>query len=81
MLATPSSNMLLESLDDQLLAGPSAEVARCIVHVKSMMPMVGLSFSTQQKIPAAGLAHQINIGSFTALGCTIQEDGNFEVVK
>jgi hypothetical protein len=67
--------------DDGLLAGRSDEVLRALTHLKMIMPTLGLRFSTLQLIPAAGQAHSIDLDPFKTLGCSVQEDGNFEVLK
>ena len=67
--------------DDGLLAGKSDEVLRALRHLKLIMARFGLKFSTLQVVPAAGRNAQVDHAPFVAEGCTIQEDGNCEVLK
>ena len=67
--------------DDGLLAGPSAEVLRALQHWSSVLPLLGLRLSQASVAPAAGRAHQVNFQPFLAMGCTLCEDANYEVLK
>eukprot|EP00438_Fugacium_kawagutii_P010523 Skav214520 [mRNA] locus=scaffold410:228880:231177:- [translate_table: standard] len=67
--------------DDGLLAGPSAEVLRALQHWSIVMPRLGLRLSTASVAPAAGTRRQVDFRPFAALGCSVCEDGNFEVLK
>ena len=45
------------------------------------MPQVGLRFSSLQLVAAAGPHHRINFDPFLALGCSVNGDGDIEVLK
>ena len=66
--------------DDGLLARPSAEVLRCVVHWQGVLPQLGLRLSSAVVAPAVASA-PIDYSGFAALGCTIQADGNYEVLR
>ena len=67
--------------DDGLLARKSGEVLRALTHLKRVMPMVGLKFSTLQLVPAALDAHTFQVEPFTALGGQMCSEGNVEILK
>ena len=67
--------------DDGLLAGPSAEVFRCVVHWQGVLPQLGLRLSSAVLAPAVASAPIIDYSGFAALGCTTQADGNYEVLR
>ena len=66
--------------DDGLLAGPSAEVLRCLRHWHGVLPQLGLRLSSAIIAPAVPQA-PVDYTGFVALGCTIQADGNYEVLR
>ena len=66
---------------DGLLAGPSAEVLRALQRWSTVVPRLGLRLSTASVAPVAGIRHEVDFRPFAALGCSICEDGNFEVLK
>jgi hypothetical protein len=67
--------------DAGLLAAPSAEVLRALRHWSPVLPHLGLRLSQSSVAPAAGTLHQVDFRPFLALGCTICEDANYEVLK
>ncbi len=67
--------------DDGFLAGRQAEVRRALLHLQPIMPSLGLRFSMLEVVPAAGLAHHIDLESFVSLGCSVNETANLEVLK
>ena len=66
--------------DDGLLCGPSAEVLRCLVHWQGVLPGLGLRLSSAVVAPAAPNT-PLDYSGFAALGCNIQADGNYEVLR
>ena len=62
--------------DDGFFAGPSAEVQRCVAHVKTFMPSLGLRFSRLEAIPSAGDRSLVDRTVFTSLGCTFNSSAN-----
>lgn len=71
----------MQTADDGLLADPSAEVLRALRHWSPVLPHLGLRLSQSSVAPAAGTLHQVDFRPFLALGCTICEDANYEVLK
>ena len=67
--------------DDGFLAGASGEVLRALKHLLAVMPQVGLRFSSLQLVAAAGPHHRVNFDPFLALGCSVNGDGDIEVLK
>ena len=67
--------------DDGLLAGEDSEVLRALLHLRQVMPQVGLRFSTLQVVPAAGHNSNVNFEPFVDAGCQILHDGNVEVLN
>ena len=66
--------------DDGLLCGPSAEVLRGLVHWQGVLPNLGLRLSSAVVAPAAPNA-SLDYSGFAALGCSIQADANYEVLR
>ena len=67
--------------DDGFLAGRDSEVRRALQHIKPIMPALGLRFSMLEVVPAAGPNHAVDLAGFQALGCSLNETGNLEVLK
>ena len=67
--------------DDGFFAGPSAEVQRCVAHVKTFMPSLGLRFSRLEAIPSAGDRSLVDRTVFTSLGCTFNSSANVSIMK
>ena len=68
--------------DDGILAGSSNEVLRALRHMKKVMPIVGLRFSSLQVAAAVpGPQDAESFQAFVAEGCTPALDGNVEVLK
>lgn len=67
--------------DDGLLAGSADEVLRVLRHMKSVLPSVGLQFSSLAVTTAAGCRHAVDLTIFEQEGCTISLDGNAEILK
>ena len=63
--------------DDGFLPGRAEEVLRALRHIAPIMPNIGLRFSMLELVPAAGPLHTIDLSEFRALGCTLNETGNF----
>ena len=70
-----------EVADDGILAGRSGEVRRALAHLQPIMPQLGLRFSMPEPVPAAGNRSSLDPTSFTCMGCTWNDSGNFEVLK
>jgi hypothetical protein len=66
--------------DDGLLAGPSAEVLRCLRHWQGVLPQLGLRLSSAVVAPAVAQA-PIDYTGFVTLGCTVEAHGNYEVLR
>ena len=66
--------------DDGLLAGPSAEVLRCLRHWQGVLPQLGLRLSSAVVAPAVA-QDPIDYTGFVTLGCTVEAHGNYEVLR
>ena len=67
--------------DDGLLAGEATEVLRAVRHLKTVMPTVELQFSNLVAAASAGAYHRVNFDPFLVAGCTVNGEGNFEILK
>ncbi len=67
--------------DDGFFAGKQAEVRRALVHLRPIMPSLGLRFSMLEVVPAAGPAHSIDLQAFREPGCSVNETANVEILK
>mgnify|MGYP001827210461 CR=1 FL=1 len=45
------------------------------------MPLLGLRLSSAVVAPAAAASHHVDFRPFVALGCSVREDANYEVLK
>ena len=68
--------------DDGFLAGRSAEFLRALRHLKSVMPNLGLQFSSLVVGAAAGEDGQIDFRDFVSEECSVTtSEAEFEILK
>ena len=77
----PQLDMTPGFADDGFLAGPSGEVLRCLQHLQTVMPSLGLSFSRLEAVPSAGMRCSFDTQSFINLGCTLNLNKCVSVMK
>jgi hypothetical protein len=67
--------------DDGSLMGVQGEVLRAVTHLANVLPSRGLVFSRLELTPARKQGHQVDVDVFRAVGCTINQTGNLEIMK